>query len=134
LRPASLARYAPVSSGHTITDLLDPAVGVDYLIVAHPSLLASAESLAVFRSSRLQGFPAPRVGIATTDRIAAQLGAGYLDPVAIRNLIAYGRSHWAGPAPAYVCLLGDASLDPKNYLGFNNPDLVPTYANYYDVS
>src|SRR5947208_3516451 len=82
--PGSLARYAPASSGHTIADLLDPGVGVDYLIVAHPSLLAQAESLAIFRSSRLQGFPAPRVGIATTERIAAQLGAGYLDPVAIR--------------------------------------------------
>ena len=133
-RPATIARYAPSSSGHTIADLLDDAVGVDYLIVTHPSLLAAAESLAVFRSGRISGIAAPRVGIATTDRIAAQLGAGYLDPVAIRNLLAYARVHWSPPGPAFVCLVGDASLDPKNYLGFNNPDLVPTYANYYDVS
>ncbi len=132
--PVSVARYAPASSGHTIADLLDPAVGVDYLIVVHPSLLAAAESLAIYRSGALSGYPSPRVGIATTDRIAAQFGAGYLDPVAIRNLLAYARLHWTTPAPAYGCLFGDASLDPKNYLGFATPDLVPTYANYYDVS
>jgi peptidase C25-like protein len=134
-RPATVARYAPVTSPHAIQNLLDPLPpGVDYLIVAHPSLIASAESLAMFREGRLTGFAAPRVAIATTDRIAAQLGAGTLDPVAIRNLLAYARLHWAAPAPIYVCLFGDASLDPKNYLGFNTPDLVPTYANYYDSS
>ncbi len=133
-RPATITPYAPTASGHTIDNLLDPALGADYLIVVHPSLLASAESLAIYRSGRLSGYASPRVGIATTDRIAAQFGAGYLDPVAIRNLLAYARLHWSAPAPAYVCLFGDASLDPKNYLGFGTPDLVPTYANYYDVS
>jgi len=133
-RPATITRYPGASSGHTITDLLDPGVGVDYLIVTHPSLLAAAESLAIYRSGRLAGVPAPRVGIATTDRVAAQFGAGDPDPVAIRNLIAYARLHWTGPPLSYVCLFGDASLDPKNYLGFGTPDLVPTYANYYDVS
>jgi len=133
-RPATVARYAPTTSAHTIDDLLDTSVGADYLIVAHPSLLASAESLAAYRAGSLSGFPAPRVGIATTDRVAAQFGGGYLDPVGIRNLLAYARSRWSAPAPTYACLFGDASLDPKNYEGFGTPDLVPTYANYYDTS
>ncbi len=133
-RPATVARYAPAVSAHTIADLLDPAEGTDYLIVGPPALLASAESLATYRAGRLSGFTAPRVGIATTDRIAAQLGAGYLDPVAIRNLVAHARLHWSGPAPTYLCLFGDASLDPKNYLGFGTLDLVPTYSNYYDTA
>jgi hypothetical protein len=132
-RPASIARYAPALSPHAVDDLLEPANGADYLIVAHPSLVAMAESLATFRSSRLSGLVAPRVAIATTDRIAAQFGGGYLDPTAIRNLLAYARLHWSPAAPTYVCLFGDASLDPKNYQGFGTLDLVPTYANYYDV-
>ena len=131
-RPASIARYAPAPSPHAVDDLLEPANGADYLIVAHPSLIAMAESLATFRSARLSGFVAPRVAIATTDRIAAQFGGGTLDPTAIRNLLAYARLHWSPGAPTYVCLFGDASLDPKNYQGFGTQDLVPTYANYYD--
>ena len=132
-RPATIAPYAPAVSAHSIDNLLDPGLGVDYLIVAHPTLLASAESLATYRAAGISGISAARIGIATTDRIAAQLGGGYLDPVAIRNLLAHARLHWTLPAPAYVCLFGDASLDPKNYLGFATPDLVPTYANYYDA-
>ena len=131
-RPASIARYAPAASPHAVDDLLDPANGADYLIVVHPTLVAMAESLATFRSGRLSGFVSPRVAIATTDRIAAQFGGGYLDPTAIRNLLAYARLHWSPGAPTYVCLFGDASLDPKNYQGFGTQDLVPTYANYYD--
>jgi hypothetical protein len=133
-RPASVTPYLPTSTPHAIADLVDPAAGADYIIVAHPSLLAAAESLAIYREGRLEGFSAPRAAIATTDRIAAQFGGGYLDPVSIRNFLAYARLHWTSPPPAYVCLFGDASLDPKNYLGFATPDLVPTYTSYYDVS
>ena len=133
-RPATITRYAPASSPHAADDLLEPGNGADYLIVSHPSLTAAAESLATYRAWRLAGFVSPRVAIATTDRIAAQFGGGYLDPTAIRNFLAYATRHWGPAAPTYVCLLGDASLDPKNYLGFGTQDLVPTYANYYDTS
>ena len=131
-RPATIARYAPASSPHSVADLLDPSNGADYLIVAPPAFLAAAESLAAYRSGRLAGFAVPRVAIATTDRIYAQLGGGAADHVAIRNLLAYARAHWTSPAPSYACLLGDATLDPKNYLGFASPDWVPAYSNYYD--
>ncbi|MGE5176662.1 MAG: C25 family cysteine peptidase [Hyphomicrobiales bacterium] len=131
--PASLARYAPASSPHALADLLDPANAADYLIVTPPAFLAAAESLAVDRSRSLEGIAAPRAAIATTDRVFAQFGAGLPDPVAIRNLLVYASRTWT-VAPLYVCLLGDASEDPKNLSGFGVPDLVPTYANYYDVS
>jgi len=131
--PRSIARYNPLSSPHALSDLLDPANATDYLIVAPATFLAAAESLAVRRSQGIQGIAAPIVSIATTERVFAQLGAGLPDPVAIRNLLAYATRYWA-TAPAYVCFLGDASEDPKNYSGFNVPDLVPTYSNYFDPS
>jgi hypothetical protein len=130
VRPA-LARYAPAASAHSLADLLDPANAADYLIVVPPAFLAAAESLAADREARLPGFAAPRAAIATTDRIAAQLGGGRSDPVAIRNLFAYAQRRWT-VAPLYVCLLGDASDDPKNYTHFSTPDLVPTYNEYWD--
>ena len=131
-RPFRVARYAPPSGPHAIGDLTDPGNGADYLIVAPPTLLAAAESLAAFRSLGIEGMPSPRVRIATTDRLFAQFGSGRPSPVAIRNAIAYAVRHWTPPAVTYVCLMGDATLDPKNYLGLGAPDLVPTYSDYYD--
>jgi hypothetical protein len=133
----SIARYVPSAGAFVLEDLLDPANGADYLIVTSPSLLGEAQLLASYRATHLQGIPTPRVAIATMDRVAAQLGAGLADPVALRNLIVYARRHWSGPpglgfSPSYICLLGDATYDPRNYLGIGAPDWVPGYENYYD--
>ncbi len=141
--PATVQRYAPASGAYVLPDLLDPSNGVDYLIVAPDAFLAPAQTLAAYRAGNLSGMPAPRVGIATMDRVAAQFGAGLADPVAIRNLLVYARRYWSGPGPlpgsppTYVCLLGDATLDPRDYFRFaifGDRDWVPTYANYYDPS
>jgi hypothetical protein len=131
-RPAVVALYAPPSSPHVLADLLDPGNGVDYLIVTPPAFLAAAESLAAYRSQGLVDFPSPRARIATTDRVYAQFSAGAADPTAIRNLMAYASRYWSLGAPLYLCLLGDASEDPKNFSGLNRPDLVPTWPNYYN--
>jgi hypothetical protein len=129
--PRTIVRYAPPSGPRTLGDLLDPGNAADYLIVAPPTFLAAAESLAARRQVRLEGFPSPRAAIATTDRIFAQFGAGLPDPVAIRNLLVYAARTWSA-APAYLCLLGDASEDPKNHSGFGVLDWVPAYANFFD--
>jgi len=131
--PRTVSRYNPASSAHALGDLLGTGHAVDYLVVAPPAFLAAAESLATRRSLTLDGFVSPRAAVATTDRVFAQFGAGLADPVAIRNLLVYATRHWAA-APTYVCLLGDASEDPKNYSGFNVPDFVPTYPNYFDTT
>lgn len=129
----ALSVYAPPSGPRVLADLLDPANAVDYVIVAPPGFLAAAESLAVERSARLPGVASPRAAIATTDRIYAQLGGGRPDPVAIRNLLVHASRHWSA-SPLYLCLLGDASEDPKNYTRFATPDWVPTYGEYWDAS
>ncbi len=134
VRPPSITLHASLSGPHVVSDLLDPGNGADYLIVAPPAFLAAAESLAAYRSQGLSGITAPRVRIATTDRIFAQFGAGRPSPTAIRNWIVYASRYWISPPPSYLCLLGDATLDPKNYLGIGAPDLVPTYSNYFDGS
>ncbi|MGH7682272.1 MAG: C25 family cysteine peptidase, partial [Candidatus Eiseniibacteriota bacterium] len=131
-RPSTVARYAPAVSARTISDLLDPGNGADYLIIAPAAFLAAAETLAVYREAKLPGIPSPRVRIATVDRVFAQFGSGRPVPTAIRNFIVYASRHWAGPPPSYVCLLGDATSDPKNYFGIGAPDWIPTYSNYFD--
>lgn len=132
-KPPVVSLYNPQSSPHAIADLLDPLNGADYLIVAPSAFLAAAESLVVYRTQGVLGIVSPRVRIATTDRIFAQFGSGRPSPVAIRNLVVYASRHWVLPGPGYVCLLGDATYDPKNYLGIGSPDLVPSYSNYFDT-
>ncbi len=131
-RPATIALFAPPSSPRAIADLLDIANGADYLIVTPPAFVTAAESLAAYRETRVSGIASPRVRIATTDRVFAQFGSGRPSPTAIRNFVLYASRHWVQPGPLYICLLGDASFDPKNYLGTGAPDLIPTYSNYYD--
>jgi hypothetical protein len=46
-------------------------------------------------------------------------------PQAIKDFLQFARSSWQR-APRFLLLVGDASLDPKNYLGLGDADFVPT--------
>jgi hypothetical protein len=46
-------------------------------------------------------------------------------PQAIKDFINRAKGHWRTP-PRFVLLAGDASLDPRDYLGMGDYDLVPT--------
>ena len=50
---------------------------------------------------------------------------GERTPMAIRQFLQTANQNWKKP-PAYLLLNGRASLDPRNYLGLGNLDLVPT--------
>jgi len=46
-------------------------------------------------------------------------------PQAIKDFLARANTNWA-THPRYVLLVGDASYDPRNYLGFGKFDFLPT--------
>ena len=50
---------------------------------------------------------------------------GERTPVAIKQFLQTAQQNWKTP-PTYLLLNGRASLDPRNYLGLGNLDLVPT--------
>ena len=50
---------------------------------------------------------------------------GEHDPSAIKQFLLTATQNWRKP-PTYLLLNGRASLDPRNYLGFGNLDMVPT--------
>jgi hypothetical protein len=50
---------------------------------------------------------------------------GEHSPFAIKRFLRIATQGWRKP-PAYLLLNGRASLDPRNYLGFGNLDMVPT--------
>ena len=50
---------------------------------------------------------------------------GERNPVVIRQFLQSARANWK-KAPSFLLLNGRASLDPRNYLGFGQLDIVPT--------
>lgn len=91
----------------------------DLVIIAARSFVAAAEPLKARRDAE---------GIATVivdvQDLYDEFGFGARGPNAIREFLLHTRN-WSR-APRYVLLLGDASLDPRNYLGFGAFDSVPT--------
>jgi hypothetical protein len=91
----------------------------DFLIVGHPTLLARLEPLRDLR--RQQGLATSLVDV--TD-VYDEFAYGQKTPFAIRDFLRQAALGWRKP-PRYVLLAGDASFDPRNYLGEGDFDLVP---------
>lgn len=97
----------------------DKKNAADVLIIGHRSLLPSAKPLVARHQA--QGLVTQLVDV---EAAYDEFGYGAHGPAPIRELLRRSRS-WK-TAPRYVILLGDASFDPRNYLGFGDVDLVPT--------
>src|SRR6185436_2129003 len=63
--------------------------------------------------------------IADVQNVYDEFSYGAHGPEAVRAFLQRAKSTWS-KAPRYAILLGDASIDPRNYLGTGNFDCVPT--------
>jgi hypothetical protein len=86
-------------------DVREEAEGFDYVIVAHPRLLAAIQPLATYH--REHGL---KVAVYNVDDLYDAFNGGVAHPSAIRDLIVWGNEHWQ-TKPRYVLLVGDASFD-----------------------
>jgi hypothetical protein len=98
--------------------LLAQGKGSVYLIVTDHDLLAAAQQLATYRSA--QGLRSMVVDI---QDVYDQWSNGIPDPNALHDFLAAATANWK-PAPRFVVLAGQGSLDYKNYLGFG-ANVVP---------
>ena len=112
-QPDSLRRNNP-SSWRSSTN------AADYLIITSTEFLSSAQTLAQYRRS--QGLI---VNVIDVEDAFDEFSFGDHTPAAIRKLLEVAAASWARK-PRYVLLMGDASYDPKNYLGQGSTDFVPT--------
>jgi hypothetical protein len=92
----------------------------EMVIITHQNLSAAARQLAAYRSAN--GVPTEVVSV---ENIYDEHSWGIKDTAAIRRFLSRANAVWDDP-PRYVLLLGDASFDPRNHLGFGDRDLVPT--------
>jgi hypothetical protein len=92
----------------------------DYLLVAPRAFLAAAQPLLERRQS--EGLVTRAVSV---EEIYEQFGHGEAGPDAVKAFLEYAYQSWSRPSPRYVLLLGDATYDPKGYLGTGAVNWIP---------
>jgi hypothetical protein len=94
--------------------------GAAFAIIGHENVLGSFAPLQALR--RQQGLATSLIDV---QDLYDEFSFGAKDPWAIRNFLALSQAR-GRVGTRYVLLAGDASFDPRNYLGAGNLDLVPT--------
>ena len=108
------------ASVNSASNWRDKAHSADLLIITHRTFAGSLAPLTALRKK--QGFAVETVDV---EDIYDEFSFGEKSPQAIRDFLAFARASWK-LAPRFVLFAGDASYDPRNYLGAGNFDLVPT--------
>jgi MYXO-CTERM domain-containing protein len=113
-RPFSVAASRP----STLSQPQDG--GSEVVILSHAAFLAAAQALAQRR--RQEGWT---VAVIDLQDVYDEFGGGDKTAFAIRDFLQYAHEGWRIP-PGFVLLVGDASFDPRNFLGQGDFDFAPT--------
>ena len=104
----------------SVRPLRQQTLAADYIVIHPAAFTTAAERLAALRSRTLPGVESPAAVAVSLEDIYANFSGGRKDWRAIRQ---YLRWHFYelpdGQRLRWVCLLGDASRDYRNYLGRN---------------
>lgn len=99
----------------------------DYIIITHGDILTATLPIARYRAE--QGLETMVVDVET---IYDEFSNGVFNPEAIRDFLAYSYANWQPPAPSYVLLVGDGSLDFRDNLHTGEKNLVPPFLAQVD--
>jgi uncharacterized repeat protein (TIGR01451 family) len=111
--PAGLAFHKPAA-------LAAERLGSQMVIITHPDFEPALDPLVRMHESRGHS-----VEVVTIDEVFDAFNYGERSPFAIRDFLQNAESRWSRK-PQYLLLVGDASVDPRNYLGLGDFDFVPT--------
>jgi len=67
-----------------------------------------------------------KVAVINVEDLYDEFNFGEKSPYALKHFLSTAKAHWQ-LKPRFVLLAGDATFDPRNYLGVGNFDFVPTY-------
>jgi Peptidase family C25 len=95
--------------------------GADVVIISHANFLSSLGSLETLRQN--QGHT---VATINAQDLYDEFNFGVKSPYAIKKFLQTAKARWS-LKPHFVLLVGDATFDPRNYLGVGEDDFVPTY-------
>ncbi len=102
------------------SDLHNSGQGADLLIISRREFFGSIEPLKLARQK--QGLS---VSVIDIEDIYDEFSFGQKTPQAVKAFLSFAGKTWKKPA-RYVLFFGDASYDPKDYLGLGAGDLVST--------
>ena len=111
--PSGLAFHKPAA-------LAAERLGSQMVIITHPDFESALAPLVRMHESRGHS-----VEVVTIDEVFDAFNYGERSPLAIRDFLENAESRWSRK-PQYLLLVGDASVDPRNYLGLGDFDFVPT--------
>ncbi len=94
--------------------------GADLLIISHRNFISALQPLVALRER--QGL---KVATVDVQDVFDEFSHGAHGPDAVKRFVMWTRVHWH-PAPRFLLLVGDATYDPRNFLGAGQFDLVPT--------
>jgi hypothetical protein len=112
---------APGAIALDTPSVLHESPGIDWLAIAHASLVGGTQPLAALRES--EGL---RARVVDVQDVYDEFGDGAPDPAAIRDYLAWQYANGGTPRLGYALLVGDASLDERDYTHGPNRNLVPT--------
>ncbi|HEX4403434.1 MAG TPA: C25 family cysteine peptidase, partial [Polyangia bacterium] len=92
----------------------------DLLILSHASFMGAMAPLVARRTQ--EGWS---VQLVDFQDVYDEFGGGDKTILAIRSFVQWTRTHWRVP-PRFVLLVGDATFDPRNFLGLGDFDFAPT--------
>lgn len=102
------------------SDWYQAGPGADVVIISHSSFLPSLAALKT--AQEREGW---KVALVDVQDCYDEFSFGAKAPEAIKDFLAQARQVWR-TAPKFLLLVGDASFDPRNYLGLGGFDFMPT--------
>ena len=115
LKPIEIINDIPSS-------LKDSFNSADYIIISYDDFIDNVAPLA--QHHRDKGL---RVMTVKISDIYDEFSHGITDPQAIKDFLSYSYHNWSPPAPLFVLLVGDATIDPKDKFAKGNKDYIPTH-------
>jgi hypothetical protein len=110
-------------------DLRTSLPAADYVVLHDPLFADAAAQLAALRSEHLPGITAPVALAVSEEAVYDCFSGGLKDPLALRNFLRW--FYQRDGRLRYVCFMGDATRDPRNYLnhdpGSQLYDFLPTW-------
>jgi len=105
---------------HAPTSLHAPQSGAEFVVVTAPQFNSQFQPLAALH--RTAGTSSSVINVSD---IYDEFNFGEPSPFAVKTFLKTATTAWTAK-PRYLVMGGDASVDPRNYLGFGFFDFVPT--------